>query len=166
MSTIQTGTSARTPYQKQLFGFTPIYTTRLVRETTFIFPDRKQMCAAEDVAGVLHEYYQDKDREEFFVVLLDTANTIIGLSKISTGGLASSIVEPRQVFKAAILSNAAAIILAHNHPSGNPEPSSDDIRITRQLLEAGKIMGIPVHDHLIIHDQGFTSFAERSLLNG
>ena len=92
------------------------------------------------------------------------ANTIIGLSKISTGGLAASIVEPRQVFKVAILSNAAAIILAHNHPSGSPEPSSDDIRITRQLVGAGKLIGIPVHDHLVIHDHGFTSFAERGLL--
>ena len=98
------------------------------------------------------------------IVLLDTANKMIGLSRISVGGLASSIVEPRQVFKTAILANAAAIILAHNHPSGNPEPSREDIRITRQLVEAGKLMGVPVHDHLIIAETGHTSLAERGLM--
>ncbi len=78
---------------------------------------------------------------------MNTANVIIGLSQISVGGLAASIVEPRQVFKVAVLANAAAVILAHNHPSGNVEPSREDIRITRQLVEAGQLMGIPVHDH-------------------
>ena len=97
-------------------------------------------------------------------MLLDTANTIIGLSQISVGGLAASIVEPRQVFKVAILANAAAIICVHNHPSGNVEPSREDIRITRQLVEAGKLMGIPVHDHLIIGHNTFTSMAERGLI--
>jgi DNA repair protein RadC len=83
---------------------------------------------------------------------------------VSIGGLAASIVEPRQIFKTAILANAAALILAHQHPSGNPEPSREDIRITRQLVEAGKIMGIPIHDHLIITDSQYTSLAERGVL--
>ncbi len=106
-----------------------------------------------------------KDREEFLTVLLDTANTILGLALISVGGLAVSVVEPRQVFKVAILANASALILAHNHPSGNPEPSREDIRITRQLVEAGQLMGIPVHDHLIIAGDTYTSLAERGLMS-
>ncbi len=136
-------------YQQVLFSHVPFYTTRLVRETHFTFPHRKQVSSPEEVADLLQQYFQDKDREEFLVVLLDTSNSLIGFSQISVGGLAASIVEPRQVFKVAILANAAAIILAHQHPSGNPEPSREDIRITRQLVEAGKLMGIPVHDHLV-----------------
>jgi len=164
VSTPSKPTSARRTYQQSLFGCVPFFTTRLVREETFTYPEREQVSCPDDVAAVLRAYFIDKDREEFLIVLLDTANTMIGLSRISIGGLASSIVEPRAVFRTAILSNAAAIILAHNHPSGNPEPSREDIRITRQLVEAGKLMGVPVHDHLIIADAGHTSFAERGLM--
>lgn len=152
------------PYQTHLFNRLPLYTTRLVRETEFTYPDRFQVTDPDEVATVLHDYFSDKDREEFLVVLLDTANTVIGLSQISVGGLSSSIVDPRQVFKTAILSNAAAIILAHQHPSGNPEPSQEDIKITRQLTEAGEIMDIPVHDHLIITEANYTSLAERGVI--
>lgn len=130
----------------------------------FPFADRSQVRTPEDVAALLADYFQDHDREAFVVLLLDTANTVIGMVRSSIGGLAASIVEPRQVFKAAILGNAAAVIIAHNHPSGNLEPSLEDIRITRQLVEVGKIMGIPVHDHLIIAEAHFTSLAERGLM--
>ena len=98
------------------------------------------------------------------IVLLDTSDTVVGLAQISVGGLAASIVEPRQVFKTAILANAAAIICLHNHPSGNPEPSHEDIRITQQLVEAGKLLGIPIHDHIIIAEKTYTSLAERGLM--
>ena len=154
----------RQQYHWHLFQHLPLYTTRLVREATFTFPTRGQLCTPADVAAVLQEYFRDRDREEAILCLLDTANTLIGLSCISVGGLAASIVEPRQVFKVAILANAAAIILAHNHITGNPEPSREDIRITRQLVEAGKIMGVPLHDHLIIAGAKYTSLAERGLL--
>lgn len=152
-------------YQKHLFDHLPLYTTRLVRETEFTFSARPQMTSPKDVAAILREYYVDKDREEFLIVLLDTANTIIGLSQISVGGLHASVVEPRQIFKTAILANAAAIIAVHQHPSGNPNPSREDIRITRQLVEAGKIMGIPVHDHLIITAESFRSLAEEGIIS-
>jgi DNA repair protein RadC len=155
----------RMEYQRHLFGCTPIYTTRLVRERMFTYPDRHSVSTPAGVASVLEEYFRDRDREEFLAVLLDTANTIIGLSCLSVGGLAVSIVEPRQVFKVAILSNAAGLILAHCHPSGQPEPSKEDVSITKKLGEAGKLMGIPVLDHLIIHDHGYTSLAERGLMD-
>jgi DNA repair protein RadC len=155
----------RDAYQLHLFELLPLYTTRLVRETDFTFPDRTQVTAPEDVAVFLRAYFQDKDREEFLTVMLDTANTVIGLSQASVGGLSSSIVEPRQIFRAAILSNAAAVILAHQHPSGNLEPSREDIRITRQIAEAGQVMGIPVHDHLIMAPHGYTSLADRGVID-
>ena len=151
-------------YRDALFSGVPLYTTRLVRERTFTFPTRDQVRSPADAAVVLAEYFADRDREEFVVAFLDTANTLTGLHVASVGGLAASIVEPRQVFKAAVLANAAAVLLAHNHPSGNPEPSREDVAVTRQLVEAGKVMGITVHDHLIITDHGHTSLAERGLM--
>ena len=151
-------------YRDALFSGVPLYTTRLVRERTFTFPTRDQVRSPAGAAAVLAEYFADRDREEFVVVFMDTANTLVGLHVASVGGLAASIVEPRQVFKAAVLANAAAVLLAHNHPSGNPEPSREDVAVTRQLVEAGKVMGIPVHDHLIVTDHGHTSLAERGLM--
>ncbi|MFQ5571405.1 MAG: RadC family protein [Rhodothermales bacterium] len=154
----------REAYRQALFDCVPLYTTRLVREKTFRFAERTQVSTPADVAEVLIPYFADKDREECVVALVDTANSLIGLAQISVGGLAASIVEPRQIFKAAILANAAAVICLHNHPSGNPEPSREDIRITQQLVEAGKLLGIPLHDHLIIAEDRYTSLAERGLL--
>lgn len=151
-------------YRKHLFNHLPLYTTRLVREGIFSFSERDQVTTPEGVAVVLHDYFENRDREEFVLCLLDTANTLIGLSCISVGGLAGSIVEPRQVFKTAMLANAASVILAHNHPSGNPEPSEDDLRVTLQLVEAGNLLGIKVLDHLIITGDGYTSLAERGSL--
>ena len=151
-------------YRDALVSGVPLYTTRLVRERTFTFPTRDQVRTPFDAAAVLAEYFADRDREEFVVAFLDTASTLTGLHVASVGGLAASIVEPRQVFKAAVLANAATVLLAHNHPSGNPEPSREDVAVTRQLVEAGKVMGIPVHDHIIVTDHGHTSLAERGLL--
>lgn len=126
--------------------------------------ERVQVCSPEDVAAVYGPLMRDLKREVFKVVLLNTANVIIGDHNASEGGLATSIVEPRAVFQKAILENAAAVICLHNHPSGNPEPSHEDVRVTRQLVEAGKLVGIPVHDHLIIAGHGYTSLAERGLV--
>jgi DNA repair protein RadC len=125
---------------------------------------RVQVCGPEDVAAAYAPSMRDLRKEIFKVVLLNTANIIIGDFTASEGGLAASIVEPRAVFQRAILENAAAVICLHNHPSGNLEPSREDIRITRQLAEAGRLMGIPLHDHLIIAGRGFTSLAERGLV--
>ena len=126
--------------------------------------DRIQVKTPEDVANRYGPHMRDLRTEIFKVVLLNTANIILCDYTISEGGLAASIVEPRAVFQKAILDNAASVICLHNHPSGNPEPSREDIRVTRQLVEAGKIMGIPVHDHLIIAGKTYTSLAERGLI--
>jgi len=98
------------------------------------------------------------------VILLNSANRIVREKVISEGSLNASIVHPREVFKAAIDELAAGIVLVHNHPSGNAEPSKEDIEITKQLVEAGKVMGIPVHDHLIVAGNRYTSFAKKNLI--
>jgi DNA repair protein RadC len=127
--------------------------------------DQVQVGCPDDVAAVYGPLMRDLKKEIFKVVHLNTANIIVGDYTVSEGGLASSIVEPRAVFEQAILDNAASVICLHNHPSGNPEPSRQDIRITRQLVEAGKLMGIPVHDHLIIAGDAHTSLAERGVMD-
>lgn len=144
--------------------FCPLYALRLAHQGQLPVDRRVQVRTPEDVAALFLEYFHDKPVEEFLIVLLNTANVVIGVVRVSTGGLAASIVEPRAVFAAAISGNAAAVIAIHNHPSLSVEPSREDIRVTRQLVEAGKIMGIPVHDHIIIGGRGFTSLAERGLL--
>jgi DNA repair protein RadC len=111
--------------------------------------ERMQVTCPADVADY-GPLLRDLDKEVFKVVHLNTPNAIIGDYTVSEGGLSSSVVEPQGVFEQAILDDATAVICLHNHPSGNPEPSREDIRITRQLAEAGGTMGIPVHDHLII----------------
>lgn len=107
---------------------------------------------------------RDLKKEIFKVVLLNSANRIIRDVTISEGTLNASLVHPREVFKAAIDDRAASVILLHNHPSGNPEPSAEDISITEQLRQAGKIMGIPVRDHIIVAGSHFTSLAKSGYL--
>lgn len=126
--------------------------------------ERPAVKSPADVAAVYGPRLRDLPKEVFVVVLLDTSGRITGDFTISEGGLAASIVEPRAVFQRAVLENAAALVCLHNHPSGNPEPSREDVAITKQLVEAGKLMGIPVHDHLIIAGRGYTSLAERGLM--
>lgn len=117
-----------------------------------------------DVAALLGPGLRDLDHEEFWVLHLNTAGEVTRRERASQGGLASSIVEPRLVFRSALLAGAAAVIGVHNHPSGNPEPSSDDLGVTRQLSEAGRVVGIPLRDHVIIAGDGWTSLAERGAL--
>lgn len=118
----------------------------------------------EDVARLKAPHLRDLTREEFSVVMLNMASRVIGDYVVSRGGLATSIVEPRAVFREAILESAASVICVHNHPSGNPEPSVEDVAVTRQLVDAGSILGIPVKDHVIVAGDGFTSMARRGLV--
>lgn len=127
--------------------------------------DKKEpIHSPDDIAQRFIPMLREMKKEVFLVILLDSANHIIRHVKISDGILNSSLVHPREVFRPAIAEPAAAIVLLHNHPSGNPEPSSEDIQITRQLIEVSKVMGIPIHDHIIVAGTGYTSFAERGIL--
>lgn len=116
----------------------------------------------EQVAAMFH-HLKDEAKEHFVVLHLDGKNRIMCFDRVSTGSLNQSIVHPREVYKSACLSSAAAILLLHNHPTGDTTPSQEDIAITRELREAGELLGIKVLDHIIIGD-GFTSFVQRGLL--
>jgi len=118
----------------------------------------------DDVAQFMIPKMRHLSNEEFVVLILDAQNGLREEVKLTSGTLNASLVHPREVFKAAIDHRAAAIIVVHNHPSGNLEPSREDIEITHQLVEAGKIIGIPLHDHVIVATGGFTSLAERGLI--
>jgi DNA repair protein RadC len=103
-------------------------------------------------------------QEQFFVLLLNRANHVIGISEISAGGLAGTIVDPKIVFSIALKSNSSNLILAHNHPSGNLKPSSEDLKLTRKLIEAGKLLDLYVLDHLILTNDGYYSFGDEGLM--
>jgi len=103
-------------------------------------------------------------KEVFKVVLLDTKNQIVSIEDISIGSLNASIVHPREVFQPAIRKSANAVVLIHNHPSGHPEPSPEDKRVTERLIEAGQLMGIQVLDHIVIGDLNYYSFKEHDLM--
>jgi DNA repair protein RadC len=126
---------------------------------------RSPLRTPADAARLLIPRLRDLTYEVFSVLVLDTQNAVVATVELSRGTLNASIVHPREVFKAAVDHVGAAVLVVHNHPSGNPEPSGEDIAITRQLSEAGKIMGIPLHDHLIIAGNGYVSLAERGLLS-
>ncbi len=107
---------------------------------------------------------QEEAQEVFGIFILNTKHKIVAAHEISRGILNSSLIHPREVFKPAVLHNAAAIICFHNHPSGNPEPSRDDVNITKRLVEAGKIMGIEILDHIIVGDDRYVSLKERGVM--
>ena len=118
----------------------------------------------EGVVKAIRGSIKDKAKEHFKLILLNPRNKIIGISTISIGTLNASLEHPREVFKDAISHSAASVVLAHNHPSGDPEPSEDDIKITNRLVESGKILGIEVIDHIIIGKNNFCSYKEKGLI--
>ena len=118
----------------------------------------------QDVVKLVREKLKDKKKEHFLILCLDTKNNLKKISTVSTGTLDTNLVHPREVFKEAFQSLASSIILVHNHPSGNPEPSEADMEITKRILETGKIVGIDVLDHIIIADNKSFSFKEKGLV--
>ncbi|HHV64721.1 MAG TPA: DNA repair protein RadC [Peptococcaceae bacterium] len=117
-----------------------------------------------DVADLVMEEMRFLDREHFRVMYLNTRNNVLGISPISIGSLNSSIVHPRECFKEAIRRNANTIILLHNHPSGDPSPSREDLEITKRLVEGSKILGIDILDHVIIGDKRYVSLKEQGII--
>ncbi len=115
-----------------------------------------------DVLGYLKDL-RDKDREHFVCLHLDSRNRVTSMETVAVGTLNASLVHPREVFKAAILANAASVIVAHNHPSADVTPSSEDIALTKRLMEAGEILGIEVLDHIVVGGERFTSCKEANL---
>ena len=102
--------------------------------------------------------------EEFSVLVLNRANRVLGYARISQGGLSGTVADPKVIFQIALKSNSCSIIIAHNHPSGNTQPSEADIQLTRKLKDAGAVLDLPVLDHLILTSEGYYSFADEGLL--
>ena len=141
------------------------YTLKMVKEDSVLYevPVIKSPAEVYQAAKQLLALHEEPE-EHFCILCLNTKNKIVGVHTISIGSLNASIVHPREVFKAAMLNNASGIICLHNHPSGDPEPSRDDIETTRRLVEAGEIIGIKVLDHVIIGEQRYLSMKERCLM--
>jgi len=142
-----------------------IYRVTLVRESSLQVPG-ECLRSSQDAASLIRTYLRGADREHFIVLLLNRKNRVIGMNTVSVGSLTASVVSPREVFKPAILSNAAAILCAHNHPSGDPQPSSEDRALTTRLVQGGKLLGIEVLDHIIVGDgtDAYFSFADNGTL--
>jgi DNA repair protein RadC len=127
------------------------------------FAARRVIRSPEDVARLYIPRLRGARTESFRVLLLNAANQIVREVLVSEGTLTASLVHPREVFRLAITESAAAIIVLHNHPSGNSEPSAEDVAVTRQLVQAGKLLDIPVLDHIIIAGDSYTSLRERGI---
>ena len=125
-----------------------------------------KIICSKDAVKHFREVWSDKMEylEETYLLLLNRANKVLGFSKISIGGTAGTVVDTKVIFQTALKANASSIILCHNHPSGNLKPSEADIKLTRTIKEAGKIMDIPMSDHLILTDEGYFSFADEGMI--
>ena len=128
------------------------------------FRSDKKISSPGDIAEFFIPLLRDELKEKFVVVCLNSANKVTRFEVISVGSLNASVVHPREIFKFAIENSSASIILIHNHPSGNLEPSNEDVSITKKLVEAGKILDIKVLDHIIVGGNSFTSLVERHLM--
>ena len=143
----------------------PGFRIALVREPGVRLAERPQVRVPAEAAPLLAQYIGETDREVFAVALLTIRHRVLGLHTVSVGCLTSSLVHPREVFKPAILAGAAALLLAHHHPTGDPEPSAEDIALTRRLVSAGQLLGIEVLDHVILGESGrYVSLRERGVL--
>lgn len=118
----------------------------------------------DDVVAVVGRKMRKETREHFLVLLLNARHEVMGKETVSVGSLNASIVHPREVFKPAVLASAASLVLVHNHPSGDPEPSEEDVSITKRLVQVGELLGIGVLDHVIVASRGVVSLRSRQLL--
>lgn len=125
---------------------------------------RDKITISKDVYDIMHPLLVDLPHEEFWLLILNRANLVIKKELISRGGVSGTVVDTKIIFKAAVENYACSIIICHNHPSGNLKPSEADIRITKNIKDAGKLMEIPLLDHLIVTENGFYSFADEGMI--
>jgi DNA repair protein RadC len=147
------------------------YRVALVKESSSLYEDvyltkiDSPRDAAQKSMVILRDMLDDADREKLVVLYLNTKHVITGAEVVSTGSLNSSVVHPREVFKGALLASSAAIIVAHNHPSGDPTPSQEDVNVTERLKKAGEILGIELLDHIVVGENGrFVSLREEGVI--
>lgn len=137
-----------------------MYELKVIRERKAGYGLRHHFRHSQQIYETFRDRFTRADREEFLVLLLNAKNTLLGFHVVSVGSLTASIVHPREVFKIAILGNAAALILLHNHPSGDPTPSAEDLSITTRLRQVGEVVGIKVLDHIVIGENRYVSFVD------
>lgn len=140
---------------------------QLVYRTKVKASERPKITKSADAFTLLREHWNDDTLdfiEKFKVMLLTRSNRILGIVEVSSGGVSETVVDPKIIFASALKAVASGIILAHNHPSGNLKPSSQDLALTKRLKQAGEILGISVLDHLIITSEGYYSFAEDGMM--
>ena len=139
------------------------FSIKLVKDGVGYYAHPAVSCS-EDAYDILREYIgDDADREYLVVLLLDIKNHVRGINTVSIGSMTASVMHPREIFKPAVLASAGAILLGHNHPSGDPTPSKGDVANTERLLKVGKLMGIPILDHIIMGDGRYVSMKEKGL---
>lgn len=155
---VKEGEVKRTPAKR-----VSIISLKMVKESSLLYKNRS-IRSPEDGYQLLKQFLGDVDREYFIVVCLDTKNQPTAINICHIGSLNASLVHPREVMKPAILSNSASIIVGHNHPSGQAEPSQEDINVTRKLVEAGKIIGIDLLDHIVMGVDSFVSLKEQGYI--
>ncbi|MCK4639244.1 MAG: DNA repair protein RadC [Bacteroidales bacterium] len=126
--------------------------------------EKEKIISSRDAFEVFQGILSDSQYEEFWMLLLNKANKIIKKINISEGGISGTVADPKKIFKLALENNASSIILSHNHPSGNIQPSDSDLKLTKKLVDAGKLLDISVLDHLIIGDEKYYSFADENML--
>lgn len=141
-----------------------VYETMIVKDSVSSYLKTGTRYTSPQEVYETFRFLMQETKEVFLTIHLDGKNRIIAVDMVSIGSLNQSIVHPREVFKSACLSNAAAVILIHQHPTGDPTPSREDISITNRLKEAGELMGIKVLDHIIVGDGSYHSFVERGVL--
>ncbi len=158
-------TKKREPKKRiEILSLRAVKDLELIREGSIDYLPRK-MSSPQDVVGLCRHFLDDLAEERMIVISLDTKNQFNNISTVSIGTLNSSLAHPREIFKIAVKSNASSILVAHQHPSGCPEPSKEDISITKRLREAGEILGIKLLDHIIIGEEDrYTSLKEMDVL--
>ncbi len=134
------------------------------RLTLFTEEGRPSIGGPQDVSNLLMPELRYQKKEHLKSILLNTKNRVLAIKTVSVGDLSSSIVHPREVYKDAVIASAASIIVAHNHPSGDPTPSAEDVVVTKRLIQSGEIMGIDLLDHIVLGDGTFVSLKERGLI--
>ena len=141
------------------------FNLKVVKETSGRYDVQKKIQTPGDVFNIAQNVIRANEyaEENLWLITLDTKNNITGIFTVSTGSLNSSVVHPREVFKRAVLQNSASIIICHNHPSGDPTPSPEDISTTKRIYDAARILGIELLDHVIIGDNKYTSLKEKGV---
>lgn len=141
-----------------------VVSLRMVREKTSLLYPARVIRSPKDAADLFRQFIGDCDRESFCILCLNTKNEPTALHQVSMGSLNASLVHPRETYKLAIINNSASLIACHNHPSGQPDPSPEDIELTERLRDTGVLIGIELLDHLVLGDGTFVSMKERGLM--